>query len=130
MIQEYLLVMHGLFENTEPYIETVEEAYDRIFRCKSQADDIKKLNLYLKTQIQDFKLKQEIKVKVSKESKEKESKESKDKENNEYSQNNDKTDTTSPFNLLNSSSNNNTNEEKEEDYFNFIKRIFPKIRVK
>ena len=66
MIQEYLLIMRGLFEMTEPYFEGVEEANNRIFYCKSQANDKRKLILYLKEKIRDLRQKQDEKIRESK----------------------------------------------------------------
>jgi hypothetical protein len=39
MMQEYILLARGLWEVTEPELENVEEAYDRIFKAKAQRDE-------------------------------------------------------------------------------------------
>lgn len=40
MMQEYILLARGLWEVTEPEIENVEEAYDRIFRAKAFNEEL------------------------------------------------------------------------------------------
>jgi len=61
MFQEYLLIINGLIDKSEPFIEDVSEAYDRINICKAKKDNLLHLNEYLKNQIQNYKNKQNIK---------------------------------------------------------------------